>query len=249
MHMSIRAREVLAAVDAIAGYHTYIELIRPLIDRQEIIATGMTGEVRRVAAAVETALSGRSCAVVSSGDPGIYAMAGLVLEMCSERELAVVPHGAGEGDLELEVIPGIPALCAGGALLGAPLMHDFAAVSLSDLLTPWEVIAGRLEAAAAADFVLVLYNPRSRRRRDQFTHALEIIRRHRDAATPAGVVRAATRQGQQVVMTTLGLLHAAEVDMQSIVFVGNRTTYRYRDFLITPRGYGRKYRLEKPAGK
>ena len=115
-HLSLRAREVLSTVETIAGYTTYIDLIRPLIRHQEIIATGMTGEVRRVSAAVETALSGRSCAVVSSGDPGIYAMAGLVLEMCRERDLAVGPPGSGAADLELEVVPGIPALCAGGAL-------------------------------------------------------------------------------------------------------------------------------------
>lgn len=234
---------MLSTVDTIVGYHTYIDLIRPLIDRQEVIATGMTGEVQRVAAALETALSGRSCAVVSGGDPGIYAMAGLVLEMCRERSLAAGPPGAGDPDLELEVVPGIPALCAGGALLGAPLMHDFASVSLSDLLTSWEVIEKRLEAAAAADFVIVLYNPRSRRRRENLNKALQIIRRHRNAETPAGVVRNATRQQQQVELTTLGRLHRTPVDMQSIVFIGNRATFRYRQFLVTPRGYDRKYEL------
>ncbi|HHP7234215.1 MAG TPA: precorrin-3B C(17)-methyltransferase [Desulfobacterales bacterium] len=243
-HLSARARQVLTTVDTIVGYHTYIDLIRPLIDRQEIIATGMTGEVKRVAAAIESVSSGRSCAVVSSGDPGIYAMAGLVLEMCRERELEVAPPGAGGETLELEVVPGIPALCAGGALLGAPLMHDFAAVSLSDLLTPWEVIEKRLEAAAAADFVMVLYNPKSRRRRDQLKNALQIIRRHRPEDTPAGVVRNATRPDQQVTVTTLGRLHETAVDMSSIVFIGNQATYRYRDFMVTPRGYARKYQLD-----
>lgn len=243
-HMSVRARQVLSTVETIVGYNTYIDLVRPLIDRQEVIATGMTGEVQRVAAAIETALSGRSCAVISSGDPGIYAMAGLVLETCHERGLSVGAPGTGGADLELEVVPGIPALCAGGALLGAPLMHDFAAVSLSDLLTPWEVIEKRLAAAAAADFVIVLYNPKSRRRRENLGKALQIIRRHRPDTTPAAVVRNATRPGQQVQLTTLGRLHRAAVDMQSTVFVGNQTTYRFGDFLVTPRGYTRKYNLD-----
>jgi precorrin-3B C17-methyltransferase len=152
-------------VEVVAGYNTYIDLIRPLIDGKEIISTAMTKEVVRVEAAIQKAREGKSCAIVSSGDPGIYAMAGLVFETCQIKGITILPPGAAPGGreaesvLELEVVPGIPALCAGAALLGAPLTHDFAAISLSDLLTPWELIEKRLEAAAGADMVIVLYNP------------------------------------------------------------------------------------------
>ena len=167
-HLTKRAIDVLTSVDVVAGYTAYIDLIRPLIDGKEIITTGMTREVARVEAAIEQARAGKSCASVSSGDPGIYAMAGLVFETCQIKGIAIVhpgsdPIAADDRDaLSLEVVPGIPALCAGAALLGAPLTHDFATISLSDLLTPWVLIEKRLEAAARADFVIVLYNPKSK---------------------------------------------------------------------------------------
>lgn len=201
----------------------------------------MKKEVDRVAAALDLALGGTSCAVVSSGDPGVYAMAGLVLEMCRERKIAV---GAHDADLSVEVVPGIPALCSGAALLGAPLTHDFAAVSLSDLLTPWETIEARVRAAAAADFVIVIYNPKSRRRADHLARAQTIILAHRDAGTPVGIVTGAMRDNQRVVLTTLGELHNAEVDMQTTVFVGNSKTFTYDGMMITPRGYSNKYDIK-----
>jgi precorrin-3B C17-methyltransferase len=180
----------LVQADTIAGYRTYIDLIRPLIADKTVLSTGMTREVERAEAALEASLSGKTCAMISSGDAGIYAMAGLVLELCRLKGISIqkpgAPDGAGQG-LVIEVVPGIPALAAGAALLGAPLTHDFAAVSLSDLLTPWSTIARRLDAAAAADFVIVIYNPRSRRRRDNLDRACEIIRRHRASDTPVGV--------------------------------------------------------------
>jgi precorrin-3B C17-methyltransferase len=249
--MSRRAHEVLSAVDTVAGYNTYIDLIRPLIAGKRIIRTAMTREVERVAAAIDAALQGGSCALVSSGDPGIYAMAGLALEMCRERKIsaaAPVPTGA-EGsvaaDLTVEVVPGIPALSAGAALLGAPLTHDFAAISLSDLLTPWETIARRIEAAAAADFVVVIYNPRSRRRADQLTRARQILLKHRSGRTPVGIVSRAYRDGQNVQIVALEDLQPAEVDMQTTVFVGSSASFRYLDFMVTPRGYGQKYDMKK----
>jgi precorrin-3B C17-methyltransferase len=244
-HLSARATQVLEAVDAVAGYTTYIDLIRPLIQGKKIVSTGMKKEVDRVAAALDLALAGTACAVVSSGDPGIYAMAGLVLEMCRERAIPI--GGAERGDpttrLTIEVVPGIPALCAGASLLGAPLTHDFAAISLSDLLTPWQAIADRLTAAASADFVIVIYNPKSRRRADHLERAQGIILQHRAATTPVGIVTGAMRPHQRVILTTLGDLHQAEVDMQTTVFIGNSTTFGYDGFMITPRGYAEKYKI------
>lgn len=241
--MSHRAMQALDIVDAVAGYTTYIDLIRPLLAGKQIVSTAMKKEVDRVSAALDLALSGKSCAVVSSGDPGVYAMAGLVLEMCREREIAVTQSDdrADSDRLYVEVIPGIPALCSGASLLGAPLTHDFAAVSLSDLLTPWETIEARLDAAARADFVIVLYNPKSRRRADHLDRARRIIQRHRDPRTPVGIVTGAMRDNQRVTLTTLDSLHKAEVDMQTTVFVGNSTTFAYDGFMVTPRGYAKKY--------
>ena len=228
-----------------AGYGMYIDLIRPLIDGKQIINTGMTKEVERVQTALEAALEGRQVAIVSSGDPGIYAMAGLALELCAARGIAVVstPSACRQETLCVEVVPGIPALCAGAALLGAPLTHDFATVSLSDLLTPWEVIEQRLDAAARADFVIVIYNPKSKKRRLQLNLAQEIIRRHRGGDTPVGIVTGAMRDNQCVHITTLDQLPHAEVDMQTTVFIGNDATCHWGQWMFTPRGYTRKYQL------
>lgn len=206
----------------------------------------MKKEVDRVAAALDLALSGTSCAVVSSGDPGVYAMAGLVLEMCRERAIPIAASGTGDDTnrLAIEVVPGIPALCSGASLLGAPLTHDFAAISLSDLLTPWETIEARVKAAAQADFVIVIYNPKSRRRAEHLTRAQAIMLEHRDPATPVGIVTGAMRDNQRVVLTTLGELHTADVDMQTTVFVGNSNTFNYDGHMITPRGYSKKYDIK-----
>jgi precorrin-3B C17-methyltransferase len=237
-------------VAVVAGYSTYIDLIRPLIDGKEIISTGMTREVARVEAAIEQALSGKSCAIISSGDPGIYAMAGLVFETCKIKGIAIAPPGRGatgndDGNvLRIEVVPGIPALSAGAALLGAPLTHDFAAISLSDLLTPWELIENRLEAAARADFVIVLYNPKSKKRHWQLGKAREIILRHRDKNTPVGIVSRAMREQQNIEIVTLDALHTADVDMQTTVFIGSSTSCEYLDFMYTPRGYAKKYKIK-----
>lgn len=249
-HISRRAINVLQSVEAIAGYTTYIDLIRPLIsEKQVVISTGMTKERERVHAAVRTALAGKSCALVSSGDPGIYAMAGLVFEICRENGIALLPlsytgpENPETKALRFEVVPGIPALCAGASLLGAPLMHDFAAISLSDLLTPWDTIEARLAAAAESDFVIVLYNPKSRRRKTHLERAQQIILRYREKETPVGIVTRAMRDGEQVRIVPLKELHTAEVDMQTTVFIGNSATRRYAEFMVTPRGYSDKYDL------
>ncbi len=229
----------------VAGYKTYIDLIRPLIQDKEIISTGMTKEVARVDAALQQAMDGRVVTLVSSGDAGIYAMAGLVLEMCAEHHIEAFPAAmnAGRAGLCIEVVPGIPALCAGGALLGAPLTHDFAAISLSDLLTPWETIEKRLEAAALADFVMVIYNPKSKKRDWQLQKAQEIALKHRSGSTPVGIVTSAMRPEQRVQLTTLDQLHTMDVDMQTTVFIGNSSTRTFGEFMFTPRGYGGKYSL------
>jgi precorrin-3B C17-methyltransferase len=230
------ARQALVRAQAIVGYKGYLELVEPeLLAGRQVLSTGMTGEVERCNAAIDLALRGVETVVVSSGDAGVYAMAGLVLELLEARGLLDA--------LELEVVPGIPALCAAAALLGAPLMHDFAVISLSDLLTPWALIEKRLTAAAAADFVVVLYNPRSGRRKDQLPKALAALRAHKPGATPVGLVKRAYRPGQEVIVTTLEGLDPGAVDMQSIVLVGNSATRLAGGRLLTPRGYAGKYGL------
>ena len=228
----------------VAGYRTYIELIAPLLSHQEVVATGMKAEVKRCQAAIDRALAGVRVALVSSGDAGIYGMAGLVLEICAARSLKVgPPEGADEVDFHLEVIPGIPALAAGAALLGAPLMHDFAAISLSDLLTPWETIVKRLELAAQGDFVIVLYNPKSKKRHWQLGAVRELLLKCKDPETPVGLASRAMRQGQETVITTLKDLLEHPVDMQTVVIVGNSQTFTYGPYMITPRGYLNKYQV------
>jgi precorrin-3B C17-methyltransferase len=239
--------DVLISVDVVVGYRTYLDFIQPLIEGKIIISTGMTREVQRVEAAIEQAQKAQSCAIVSGGDPGIYAMAGLVFEICRQKNITVTaPENASkklyaEPTLLVEVVPGVPALCAGASLLGAPLTHDFAAVSLSDLLTPWPLIEQRLEAAAKADFVVVLYNPKSKRRTWQLESAQKVLLKYRNRSTPVGIVIGAMRENQKVRIIPLAELHREEVDMQTTVFVGNSTTSRYLDFMVTPRGYNQKY--------
>jgi len=239
--MSGRALEVLGFVDIVVGYKTYLEIIAPVIRDKRTHATGMTREVDRVEAAIEAALNGQSCALVSGGDPGVYAMAGLALEILANRGIAC--NTGAENSLKIEVVPGIPALCAGAALLGAPLTHDFAAISLSDLLTPWDLIEKRMDAAALADFVIVIYNPKSKKRDWQLEKAKDIILRHRPGNTPVGIVTGAMRENQRIQLCSLEGLHLMEVDMQSIVFIGNSSTFSCGNLMITPRGYSKKYAI------
>lgn len=221
---------------AIVGYTTYIGLIPPeVLSGKMILATGMRQEMERCRKAVDLARGGMNVCLVSSGDAGIYGMAGLCLEVLEQEGLLET--------LDLEIVPGIPALVAAAALLGAPLMHDFAVISLSDLLTPWEKITLRLDLAAQGDFVLVLYNPRSRGRAQHLTQALDIIARHRAAITPVGLVRNAYRDGQSVLTCSLGSLPIENVDMFSIVFIGNSQTRFAAGRLLTPRGYLPKQRF------
>jgi precorrin-3B C17-methyltransferase len=218
----------------IVGYDTYVGLLDPhLLEGKETIVTGMRKEMERCRAAIRKAREGKKTAVVSSGDAGIYGMAGLVLELLDEA--------GPRAKVEVEIIPGIPALAAAAALLGAPLMHDFAVVSLSDLLTPWEVIRSRIEAAAMADYVIVLYNPRSRRRNWQLAEAKAILLLFRNGSTPVGIVKNAMREGQSVELTTLSDLDESQADMLSILVVGNSRTRILGKRMVTPRGYLQKY--------
>lgn len=219
------------------------------------MSSGMRQEVDRCAKAVELAQDGKTVAVICSGDPGIYAMAGLVFEILRGQG---VKESRGQGSMSgyplnprtleslppfVEIIPGIPALSSCAARLGAPLMHDFAAVSLSDLLTPWELIEKRLEAAASADFVIVIYNPKSKGRQDHIQKARDIILKHRGPDTPVGIVKGATRENETVVITDLQNMLDKEIDMQSTVIIGNSNTFTWDGRMVTPRGYSKKYEI------
>ena len=233
--MSPKGRDALEKSHVVVGYKTYIELIRELLIDKKIISTGMRDEIKRAGQALNEAMAGQKVALVSGGDSGIYGMAGLVLEMAIRRNI-----GIGH-DILLDIIPGIPAFTAAASLLGAPLMHDFASVSLSDLLTPWEVIQNRIEMAAQGDFVIILYNPKSKKRDWQLSTVKDIILKYRRPETPVGIVSSATREGQRVNVSTLSHMGRCEVDMQTIIIVGNSSTFRAGDFMITPRGYLDKY--------
>ncbi len=213
----------------IVGYKPYLNLISELIGAKETFGTGMMQEIDRCQAAVDLAAQGKTVAVVSSGDPGIYGMAGLVLELAMKLEEGRRP--------EVDVIAGISAVGASAAVLGAPLMHDFAVISLSDLLTPWPLIQKRAEMAAAGDFVIALYNPRSTKRVRQIEVVREILLQHRPADTPVGIVRQASRSGEQVIISDLEHFTQEEIDMFSMVIIGNSQTYVQNGRMITPRGY------------
>jgi precorrin-3B C17-methyltransferase len=237
-HLSPVAEKALMACDLVVGYRTYVELIRPILGDKETVATGMRQEIERVNLALNEALNGKSVCLVSSGDAGIYGMAGLVLEVCRNKEIPLAPEPKG---LRLTFIPGVPAFAAAGSLLGAPLMHDFAVVSLSDLLTPWETIEKRLRMVGEADLVVAIYNPRSKKRDWQINRAREILLEFRRGSTPVGIVSRATREGEEVTLTDLEHMHSYPIDMQTVIIVGNSRTFTYQSFMVTPRGYLNKY--------
>ncbi|MFW6294811.1 MAG: precorrin-3B C(17)-methyltransferase [Halanaerobium sp.] len=226
--ISRKAYNILKEVDVIVGYTTYIKCIEEIItERQQVYVSGMRKEKERVKKAIEFAEAGKKVALISSGDPGVYGMAGLALEI-AEAEAA---------ELKIEVVPGITAANAAAAVLGAPLMHDYTVISLSDILTPWELIVKRLKAAAEADFITVLYNPRSSRRKKQLRIAREIYLERKDKKTPVGIVRRIGREGQETIITDLEQMPLEKVDMLTTVIIGNSQTYTAGDRLITPRGY------------
>jgi precorrin-3B C17-methyltransferase len=242
--MAPAARDALIRAEVVVGYKVYLDLIRDVIGDKPTISSGMRKEIERCNVAIERALAGEEVALVSSGDAGIYGMAGLVFDLCRRQGLRIggSPSASEDGaDLFVQVVPGIPAFNSAASLVGAPLMHDFAAVSLSDHLTPWEVIEKRLAAAAEADFVLAIYNPRSKTRPHLLEQACKILLRHRSPETPVAIVRRAMREEQWTHLTSLGSIPLEEVDMQSILLVGNSRTYAWDGWMVTPRGYLEKY--------
>ena len=236
-HLTFRAKQAIGEAEVVIGYRTYIRLVRELIEGKEIHYTGMTEELERARKAVNFAYAGRRVALISSGDVGVYGMAGPALEILKERGWQ---PGCG---VEVEVVPGVTALSACASVLGAPVVHDFAAISLSNLLTPWEVIVERIEAAARADYVIALYNPKSGRRTQQIVETQKILLRHRRADTPVGIVKSGLRHGQRVVQTTLADMLSHEIGMLTTILIGNSTTFTYEGLMITPRGYQHKYDL------
>ena len=217
LDMTPRARQAIESAEVVAGYTTYIKLIESLLGGKEIIGTGMMQEIDRCRMAVEMAMSGKNTVVVSSGDSGVYGMAGLVLELLLQQPEAERP--------KFDVIAGISAVNAAAAVLGAPLMHDFAVISLSNLLTSWELIKKRVEMAAAGDFVIALYNPKSHKRVQNIEEVREIVLRYRKPSTPVGIVTGASRDAETKVISTLQDFTKEEINMFSLVLIGNSRTY------------------------
>lgn len=223
--MTRKALDILRDVDVIAGYGVYVELVKPLFPDKEYLVTPMRKEVDRCRMAIDAAKEGRTVAMISSGDAGVYGMAGLCLELAADT------------DVEVEVVPGVTAALSGGAVLGAPLTHDFAVISLSDLLTPWDKIEKRLELAGEADLSIALYNPSSHRRSDYLQKACDILMRHVKPETVCGVVRNIGREGESYQVMTLKELRDYKADMFTTVFIGNSQTRAINGKMVTPRGY------------
>lgn len=224
--MTIKALKALEACQVIVGYTVYIELLRPYFPQKEFLTTPMRKEVDRCKMAFEEAMKGRQVSMVCSGDSGIYGMASLMYEL-----------GEAYKEVDIEVIPGVTAALGGSALLGAPLSHDCCILSLSDLLTPWELIEKRLEAAAVADLAIAIYNPSSKKRFDYLWKACNILLRYKEPETVCGIVRNIAREGQSMKILTLKELQDTRVDMFTTVFVGNKDTKVIRGHMVTPRGY------------
>ena len=231
-NISERARKAIEGCQVLVGYKTYIGLLGNFADNKEIISSGMTEEKKRANYAIENAKRGKKVCIISSGDPGIYGMAGLVLELLKKSDL---------NKIKIEIIPGIIAATASAALLGAPLMHDFVVISLSDLLTDLELIKRRVALAAKADFVIVLYNPKSRKRIIPLKETYNILLKHKSPDTPVGIVRNAYRDNQEIRVTTLKNMPSfKKIDMATTIIIGNSKTYAKDKYIITPRGYNLK---------
>lgn len=235
--MTVAAQEALRNSDCILGNGTYLDQIKDLIGQQEIIRSAMGKEVDRAKKAVQLAKD-KIVSMISGGDANVYGMAGLVLEVAEHENL----------DVDIEVLPGVTAITAAASVLGAPIVNDFAVISLSDLLTPWEVIEKRLHAAASADFVIALYNPKSRQRKSNFSKAIDIIKQYKNESVPVGLVKNALRAvDQDYIVTTLQdiMQHNDWVDMSTIILITNNESRIWKsnnaERIITPRGYQRKY--------
>lgn len=227
--MTARAIKAIKEAEIVVGYKTYLELIEDLLIEKDVRSSGMRKEVERSYLAVDLALQGHRVAVVSSGDPGVYGMAGVVLEALSNRKA--------QDRVDVDVIPGVTSATAAAAALGAPLMHDFAVISLSDLLTPWDLILRRVENAALGDFIITLYNPKSTKRVHQIEEVQQLLLKHRSPSTPVGIVRNARRKGEEKIISTLGDFLSQPIDMFTMVVIGNSQTFVEDGWMITPRGY------------
>jgi len=242
-HMTYRAKQVIEESEVIIGYDTYVSLVEDLISGKEVYRYPMTQEVDRANQAIQFAEDGRVVSLVSSGDPGIYGMIGLIYEILADKKWN---RGAG---IYVECVPGVSSLNSCSALVGSPLMTDFAVVSMSDLLVPWEMIVKRVEAAALGDYVTVIYNPASKKRVHQLQDTRDIFLKYRNPETPVAIVKGAYRESQAVVLTTLKdiLNHSDMLGMITTVIVGNSSTYNYEGMMINPRGYRSKYELVPTA--
>ncbi len=223
-NMTIRAYNAIKKADVIVGYSYYVDLIGDMAEGKEIITTGMRGEIERCRMAVDKVKQGYDTVLISTGDAGLYGMAGPALELAD--------------GIETEIIPGVTSVFAAAAELGAPVMNDFCSVSLSDLLTPWETIEKRLRCACEGDFVIAVYNPKSRGREGHLKKAVDIISQYKDAGTPVGIVKNAGREGNDRRITTLSDIDYDFVDMRTVLIIGNSGTYIEDGRMITPRGYG-----------
>lgn len=225
--MTQEAISAMEDAEVIVGYKTYIKLVEDFVKDKEVVQNGMRKEVDRCQDAIDIAKTGKKVAVISSGDAGIYGMAGLILELITKQEL----------DIPVKVVPGVTASIGAAAVLGAPIMHDFCHISLSDLMTPWEVIEKRLRLAAEADFVICLYNPRSKGRSEHLANAFKIMGEFKDGSTPVGIVKDVGREDQEKFICTFDTMDFERVDMTTMVIIGNKSTYIQDDLMITPRGY------------
>jgi precorrin-3B C17-methyltransferase len=242
-HMTYRAKQVIEESEVIVGYDTYVSLVEDLISGKEVYRYPMTQEVDRANQAIQFAEKGRIVSLVSSGDPGIYGMIGLIYEILADKKWNRV------AGIYVECVPGVSSLNSCSALVGSPLMTDFAVVSMSDLLVPWEMIVKRVEAAALGDYVTVIYNPASKKRVHQLQDTRDIFLKYRNPETPVAIVKGAYRESQAVVLTTLKdiLNHSDMLGMITTVIVGNSSTYNYEGMMINPRGYRSKYELVPTA--
>ncbi|MCH7940450.1 MAG: precorrin-3B C(17)-methyltransferase [Thaumarchaeota archaeon] len=240
-HMTFRAKQVIEESDTIVGYETYVNIVQDLIEGKDVYRYAMTQEIERARQCIDLAKSGKIVSLVSSGDPGIYGMAGLIYETLAESGWDP------KTGLQVEIIPGVSALNSCASIIGSPLMTDFAVLSMSDLLVPWEIIVKRVEAAAQGDFVIVIYNPSSKKRIHQLQDTRKILLKYRKPSTPVAIIKGAFRNSQSVVLTDLENLenHSDKLGMITTVIIGNSSTYNYKDLMINPRGYTSKYNLQE----
>ena len=224
--MTVKAVKVLEECDIIVGYTVYVDLVAEHFAGKEMLTTPMRQEEKRCRMAFDEVMKGRNTAMICSGDAGVYGMSGLIYEISRDYP-----------GIEIEIVSGVTAALSGGAVLGAPLMHDFAVISLSDLMTPWTLIEKRLAAAASADMAICLYNPSSKKRKDYLARACDILLEYKEESIICGIVRNIAREEESMNILTLKELRNTEVDMFSTVYIGNKMTKIIKHKMVTPRGY------------